>query len=198
MSKGIDVSFWNGLHVNWQAVKSAGYDFAYIKASEGTGRIEPNAITQDSEAILAGLKVGYYHFAHLGEDNAATEAALFDQVLSKGDYQLIPVVDVETNKSSLAPAAFTQWIADFVSALRAKGHSRVMIYAGTYLMNTSLLPNQVLADCPLWLADYEASAHIPHGWSQYVIWQNTDKGQIPGINGAFDVDLCPDLSLITL
>lgn len=197
MYKGIDISFWNGLKINFTAAYAAGYSFLYIKATEGRSRREPNAAQQDADAIAAQMAVGYYHFAHLGEDSALDEAALFNDVIQQGTSTLIPVVDVETNKSNLSPAQFTQWLSDFVGAMKGYGHSKVMIYAGTWLMNNSLLPDAVLADCPLWLADYEATPHIPHGWTSYAIWQDSQQGQIPDINGTFDMDICPDITLIT-
>ena len=46
-------------------------------------------------------------------------------------------------------------------------------------------PDSVLAQCPLWLAQYGPSAVLPPGWSAWSLWQYTDGAQ-PGsqpVNG---------------
>jgi lysozyme len=195
MIKGLDISYWNGLQVNYEGVKSDGYDFLYIKASEGAGRKEPYAIQQDAGAIEAGLAVGYYHFAHLGADSAIDEANLFYSVLQDGTWSLIPVLDVETNASNLAPDQFTKWLEDFVTQMDSLGVHKIMLYGGKFFFNQFLKPSSVLANCPLWLADYETEAHLPNGWTNYTVWQNTEKGTLAGVVGTFDVDVCEELPL---
>jgi lysozyme len=191
--KGIDISPWNGQKVNFAAIKAAGYEFVYIKASQGPSLSYPCAIVQDQDAIGEGLEVGFYHFAQPGQDSATDEAHLFDMVLRKGNYTLLPVVDVETNAAGIAPAQYTQWLHDFVATLQSLGYPRVMIYGGKYFLNANILPDGVLATCPLWLADYEANAHLPNGWAGYAVWQYSQSAQIPGIGGVFDVDVCDAL-----
>ena len=66
--EGIDVSHHEGV-IDWAAVRLAGKEFAYIKASEG-GTAEgfethPEYISENwPAAVAAGLAVGAYHFAN--------------------------------------------------------------------------------------------------------------------------------------
>jgi hypothetical protein len=46
--------------------------------------------------------------------------------------------------------------------------------------------------CPLWIASYTASPKIPGGWSQYTVWQYTDRGHVDGIGTIVDRDRLSD------
>lgn len=197
MIKGIDVSYWQNTSksaatpagIDWQKVAASGISFVIIKVTEGAGRVEPRAKDQALGALSVGLQVGYYHFAHAGEDTAITEADLFYKCLVQyPKAQIVPTLDIETNKSSLSPSALTKWIVDFVSRLKSYGIKRVMLYSYQPFFDQFLLPSQDLAECPLWLADYRPAPHVPHGWSKYDIWQFSNAGQIPGIVGNVDVN----------
>jgi len=60
---GIDVYNGDGT-VNWAAVKSGGYDFAFVKATEGVNAHDSRFTANMSGANAAGVYVGPYHFAH--------------------------------------------------------------------------------------------------------------------------------------
>lgn len=63
--KGIDISSNNhsgGEIFNWAKVKAAGYDIAYIKATQGNNYLNPYLIGDVRDATNNGLKVGLYHF----------------------------------------------------------------------------------------------------------------------------------------
>lgn len=200
--KGIDVSFWQNASksisapngIDWKQVAGSGVSFVIIKVSEGVGRIEPRGRDQALGAQAAGLTIGYYHFAHPGEDTAVAEADLFYSLLSKYPaYQIVPTLDIEVNRAGLSPEAMTQWVVDFVARLNSYGIPRVMLYTYRPFSDQNLRPHPALAPCPLWLADYESSPHIPHGWSTYDIWQYSQAGQIPGIQGNVDLNQCNQL-----
>src|SRR5215217_9613824 len=60
--EGIDVSHWQGT-INWPQVRSAGKEFAFVKATESTNYVDPTAAGNVANARAAGLLVGVYHFA---------------------------------------------------------------------------------------------------------------------------------------
>lgn len=60
--KGIDVSSHQP-NVNWGSVKANGVQFAYIKATEGTGYKSPQFNSQYVGATKKNLIRGAYHFA---------------------------------------------------------------------------------------------------------------------------------------
>jgi len=61
---GLDVYSGNGT-INWTSVKNGGYDFAFVKATEGVNAFDSAFTTNMSGAHAAGLFVGAYHFAHV-------------------------------------------------------------------------------------------------------------------------------------
>ena len=205
MFKGVDISYWQGLSksvaipngIDWNQVKASGISFVIIKTSEGIGRIEPRAKDQSLGASKVGLQIGYYHFAHPGEDTAITEADLFYKCISQyPKAQIIPTLDIEINKAGLNPQQLTQWIVDFVTRLQGYNIPNVMLYSYGPFFNKFLLPNQTLALCPLWLADYQSQPVLPNGWSNYNIWQYSQAGSIPGIQGNVDLNQTNQLPLI--
>jgi GH25 family lysozyme M1 (1,4-beta-N-acetylmuramidase) len=70
MIKGIDVASYQG-----ETYPTAGLDFAFVKATEGTGYVNPKMGRQAATARTAGLALGFYHFLHAG--NVAAQAAYF-------------------------------------------------------------------------------------------------------------------------
>jgi hypothetical protein len=57
---------------DWASYQSStpstkGIDFAFIKATEGTGYVNPRMVSQASHARRAGLVVGFYHFLRPGD-----------------------------------------------------------------------------------------------------------------------------------
>jgi lysozyme len=195
---GLDISFWQGTSINWQQVADAGYQFVYIKASEGCFRVEPNANTQATGAQAASLKIGYYHFSHPSEDKAVDEANFFLKAIKNlPQADLIPVLDLETNKNNLTIEQMTQFANDFYTQMQNNGFE-MMLYTYTSFYNSFIVGKDLLQK-KLWLASYGSSPILPIGRSDYEIWQWTQKGSIPGISGsAVDLNICPDLSQILI
>src|SRR5215469_15416397 len=60
---GTDVSGYQPANLNWTAFKNDGVSFAWVKATEGTGYYNPNFTNQLTNAAIAGVYAGAYHFA---------------------------------------------------------------------------------------------------------------------------------------
>src|SRR4051812_10316990 len=60
--KGADVSHFQP-NINWTSVKNGGYDFAFVKATEGVDFVDSTFTSYIAGANAAGLYVGPYHFA---------------------------------------------------------------------------------------------------------------------------------------
>lgn len=70
MINGIDVSAWNG-----DTFGTTGLDFVFVKATQGTGYVNPKQGRQAATARTAGLALGFYHFLRGGDIKA--QAAYF-------------------------------------------------------------------------------------------------------------------------
>ena len=71
---GIDVSHHQGL-IDWSQVAGSGQRFAFAKATEGSTFVDPNYAFNKSEAEMAGIVFGAYHFAR---PDAATNDAIVE------------------------------------------------------------------------------------------------------------------------
>lgn len=195
MEIGLDVSYWNGTQIDWNKIANAGYTFVYIKAGEGLSRIEPNALAQANGAKAAGLKIGYYMFAHPGESAAVPEADFFNSLLSNlPPADLLPVLDLEVNKMNLNLEQMTTWANDFYHQMQTYGKETVL-YTYTSFYN-SFIKGKELTIPKLWLASYSTYPILPIGRTDAQMWQYTQKGIIDGMPGNCDLNKCDDLTLL--
>ena len=66
--QGFDVYTGDGA-VNWATAKAGGYDFAFVKATEGVNFVDSRFTTNMSGANSAGVYVGPYHFVRADSKN---------------------------------------------------------------------------------------------------------------------------------
>lgn len=195
-SLGIDVSSYQPT-INWTSVKSAGIDFAYVKATEGATWDSSTFTNQMAGATSAGVLAGAYHYARYDNNSAATEAAHFLNVA--GSYiapgYLRPVVDVEQS-TTLTKAQVSAWVNTFCSAIVSATGVEPIIY--TYVSYATSKLDSSVTGYDLWMAQYPGSPNpqtgAPSGTSpwatgDWTLWQYTDSGSVSGISGSVDRDV---------
>lgn len=80
--EGIDVSKWQG-YIDFSQVRQSGIQIVYIKASEGTGYVDPYFRRNYEGAKENGLSIGFYHYLTArNEEEAALEAEHFTNVIA--------------------------------------------------------------------------------------------------------------------
>jgi len=209
--KGLDISV-HQTEVDWNKLKEDGYEFVYIKNSEGVGYLDKLFTSHYNSAKNAGLKVGIYHFATLNDKNevrdANEEAQYFKSLTVHLAQDLWPAIDVETNKIKLPPQDVEEWIKTYYNAMGGK----CILYSGAWFLNANLSKDHKLGNIPLWVSSYPFDKHttevnasnisnlktpsLPVGWTNWLIWQWTGYGIIDGINGLADLDVANDLLLM--
>lgn len=169
MIKGIDVSSHNA-GFNYASAKAQGFEYCYIKATEGKSYINPDMGAQYTMAKNNGFKVGFYHYCN---DNSTAEiqADFFNSVIKKYDQDLMPCLDIETTMSN--PTDFTE---RFIQ--RLGGKDRAIIYTGLYYYHQYINTNGY----KIWVAAYGQSKPSMRD-NNMVGWQYTDSG----INGSTDL-----------
>lgn len=202
---GIDVSQWQGT-VDWPQVASAGYRFAYIKATEGTDFTDPQFLANNQGARAGRLTVGAYHFARpSGSTRAAQhadavlEAENFLRIAQPQPHDLAPVIDVESS-GGLSTPALEQWVGDWLTTVEASLGVKPVVYTYPSFWDAHLGQSFALAGYKLWIASYGTDqATVPAGnWAGhgYADWQFSDCLTVPGIpNHCVDGDTFPDSSL---
>lgn len=190
-AKGIDVSMNQGI-IDWDKVKAAGYDFAWIKSSEGGTWRDIHFFSSVIGARKAGLKVGAYHYVRPQEGrNGAEEAAFFHERLKRaglGEGDLIPILDVE-ERGSRDVATYAREALTHLETLT--GH-KVGLYTFPFFL--AAWPRW-FRRVPLWIADFGglSQPRLPKPFTRSIAWQHTSKGSVPGVNGAVDKSVTADL-----
>jgi len=196
---GVDVSGWqHGASLDWARVRAAGQDFGFVKATEGSGYINPYLAGDWAGMRAAGMARGAYHFAAPAAalQSAVDQARYF--VAATGSMQqagaLAPLLDLEQS-GGLAPAQLVAWTHVFLDTVQQLTGRRPIIYTYAYFWRTAMGDDTGFTSYPLFLADYSDRtgrsaplSPLPGGWQQWTFWQYTDQGTVPGIAGFVDMD----------
>lgn len=175
----IDVSANNhpdGGPIDWRRVKAAGYGAVMIKATEGSGYVNPWLQRDASDALAAGLLVGFYHFAHPGEDLPILEATHALAAIGGLRHDLGLALDLEVTEGKTWPQ-----LASFAKAFHATVRERLN-HSPLYV-NDNFLDN--LPGAPwgerLWVAQTSRPRFVC--WA----WQEVIPDRVDGITGDVDV-----------
>jgi len=178
---GIDVSKYQG-SIDFNLVKSSGFDFILIRATEGNTIQDDDYKLHYETAKSLGLVVGAYHFYETNDkpiDQFHNFIAV--AVLTRGD--LAPVVDIEKlHKNDQLELA--ENLKDFLDLLEQHYAAKPIVYTGLNFANKHLYE---LGSYPLWLAEYQVEdITLPQGWTDWAFWQWSQSSKTPGIDS--DVD----------
>lgn len=187
--RGIDVSNWQG-QPDWAAVATSGVQFAIVKASEGVGYVDPTLAHNWEGMKASGLARGAYHFARPSVNDATAEAEFFANHveavgLDAGDLLVLDIEDPDFNGNA------GPWCLQWLRHVEERMGFSPLVYTGPwYIDSRGLSLYSELGKYGLWLAAYQPimpSAKAP--WLDILIWQNSDKGQVPGVAGNCDTDV---------
>lgn len=188
MSKGIDVSKHNGV-IDWNAVKQSGeVDFAILRA--GYGKIISQKDVQFEAnyrgAKAAGIPVGAYWYSYaITPAEATAEAYTFLECIKGKTFEFPVYFDIE-ERSALATGQknCTAMCKAFCEVMEKAGYW-VGIY-GSRAVIESFIDNETQNRYAIWAAEWGKKLNY-HG--EAGIWQYSEKGSIPGISGAVDLDI---------
>jgi GH25 family lysozyme M1 (1,4-beta-N-acetylmuramidase) len=193
--RGLDVSAYQ-TGISWSSVRSHGGQFAYIKATEGTGYVSPAFSSQYSGSFSAGLIRGSYHFALPDHTSGKAQADYFAAHGGgwSADGKTLPgALDIEYNPYGstcygLSQSSMRSWIGSFVGEYHTITSRWPVIYSTRDWWTTCTGNYSGFASHdPLWIACYCGSAGtLPAGWPAYTIWQNADSGTFPGDQDVFN------------
>lgn len=187
---GIDVSNHQG-DIDWETVKNSGVEFVFIRIGFGHNReakiMEDEKFRQNLEgARNAGLKVGLYFYSYATEIWEAEEQANWIVKTLNGEKIDLPIVfDYETWKSfptyNINIVDLNKVAKRFLDILHDNGYEG-MNYSSKYYLNT--IWN--ISEYPTWLAHYVSKTNYD---KDFKVWQFSNTGEVPGINGFVDLDV---------
>ncbi len=193
---GVDVSSHQG-NIDWETVKAAGVDFAMLRCglrTYGSGLLVPDELFSQNltDALAAGLDVGVYFYSQaINVEEAIEEANMAIDMIGDNpitypiayDWEIVSTDDARTDDVSVD--MLTDCTKAFCDTVAAAGYTP-MVYQNK---RTSLLKLDLsrLTDYDFWLAEYNQEATY---YYDYRIWQYRSDGQIPGISGDVDLNIC--------
>jgi lysozyme len=191
--QGIDVSYYQGsaqgTSINWTQVAQSGLSFAYARAADGTGFLDPDFQTNYRGIKQVGMKAGAYLFYEPNQDPTAQAnvlvTALEEAGFAAGDLEPVFDVEVTDNQSATTIAANLQSSINVVQ--QALG-TPSLIYTSWGFWN-SYVNSTAFGTDPLWVANWFVSCPgLPNGWSTWSVWQYSDMSSVSGITGNVDAD----------
>jgi GH25 family lysozyme M1 (1,4-beta-N-acetylmuramidase) len=186
---GVDVSHWQG-SISWTKVKSAGMQFAFMKATESTTYTDVRFTTNWAGAKSAGIYRGAYHFARPAAGTAIPQAKYFVSKVGsfKGAGTLPPVLDLEAS-GGMSVSGLRTWTTNWLETVEDLTGRRPIIYVSPAFWEHYLGNSTAFTKYPLWIAHYGVSSpRVPGGWKSWTFWQRTSSGSVSGISGNVDMN----------
>lgn len=195
---GIDVSSWQKV-IDWEQVKASGVEFAMIRLGyrgyeQGVLSMDKYAIANLDGALAAGLDVGIYFFSQALTPEEAEEEAYFvveklepyqERITMPVVYDWEHVSDEDARSADMRdPDILTDCTLAFLQTVEAAGY-RPMVYFNR-TQSWKYLNLEELKDYEFWLAAYTQRMDFPY---KIKMWQYTNKGKVPGIEGDCDINI---------
>lgn len=192
---GIDVSYHQG-DIDWELVKESGIEFVMMRVGyRGYG--ESGKLVEDTNfqanirgATDAGLKIGVYFFSQaLNLEEVEEEVDFLLERIEDWEIAMPVVYDWEyvsdeARTANMDARTLTDCSRHFCDLVEEAGYQPMVYFNRNQAAN--LLYLEELTDYPFWLAAYTDRMGFPY---KVDMWQYTDNGRVPGIDGPVDVDV---------
>lgn len=191
---GIDVSAFQP-SVDWQQVKNAGIEFAMIRLgyrgyTTGELDLDDCFLGHMDGALDAGLGVGVYFFSQALTPEEAVEEAEYVLTWLEGYDITYPVVfdweEVEgpARTDNMNMLNLTSCAKAFCEKIEEAGYEAAVYFNQAYGYEQFNLVS--IRDYIFWLAEY---APVPTFAYDFTMWQYTNEGTVPGIEGPVDLNI---------
>lgn len=183
-----DVSSYQG-YVDWSKVAASGRKLGATKATEGLTWTDPYFSHNWSGMEAQKMMRLAYHFAHPANDPAA-EFQHFASVVPQFAVGFGTSIVLDLEMTQGRSAADLVHYADVWGRL-AQQHYGVQpgLYSGAYFIHQYLNDPSLVSTYWLWIAAYQKTPPNPSPWSKWLMWQYTDAGSVPGIQGVCDLSV---------
>ena len=182
----IDTSRWSG-RVEWDLVKEAGVEGIYNRCTLGDWYADPTYDLNTRKVSELGFDIGGYHVLNFKQD-PIYQAELF--VANLKTTNLVPVLDCERYQWSQRARNWDAiQIFDMIVLQELGVHC--MFYTRGYWWDRYIGNQPDMLEYLLWVAHYNdriEHPRLPKAWHLYTLWQYSDKGRIPGIASATDLN----------
>lgn len=192
--RGIDVSYYQG-KISWDKLKTANVNYAIIRVgyrgyTQGTFAEDKMFETNIVGALQNDIPVGVYMVTKaLNKEEGAEEADFILEKIKPYNITWPVVIDIEPTSNAndrtanLTASERTDAVLAFCDRIREAGYTP-MIYGsvGTFM---NYLEFERLEGIEKWFAQYFNAPFLRY---EFGIWQASDQGKLPGINGNVDIN----------
>lgn len=180
----IDISHWQNTP-DFKKVKAGGTVGVILKATEGTGYVDPTYKARAADAKAAGLCVSTYHFLKKG--SIAQQMQFYVKTVNPKVGERL-VIDYEDSALVISDLELA------ISSLKAYAPGcEITVYGANGFLGAQLAgkKNTTLAACSLWVASYTSKpdptmTDLKGTWPYWSLWQYTDKATVSGVSGGVD------------
>ena len=180
--RGVDVSSYQG-EIDWDILSGEGIQFAFIKATEGSGFVDPYFERNLSGALGTPLRVGAYHFFSY-DSSGAVQAEHFIAAVPKWEGMLPPVIDVEFyGDKERHPPDQTEVavnLGEMIDRLTEYYGMAPILYATEKSYRLYIADG--FADCDIWIRNILSRPSLSDGRS-WIFWQYANRGRLRGYTG---------------
>lgn len=192
---GLDVSHYQ-CDIDWEEVKKMNENgiriqFAFIRATRGTGTMDFKFKDNWKGAKAAGILRGAYHFFFFNQD-AAQQAQHFLRSVKVESGDLPPVLDIEfdevTDDKLLPKEAILRSIDTWLRIVERETGVKPIIYTNLDYYKRYL--NGLFPDYKIWIANYNnpKGVRLPDG-KMWTFWQMSSKVRCNGISEPADFNV---------
>lgn len=185
---GIDVSRYQGI-IGWEQVKEMRVGdirigFAFIKATEGIGNMDPRFPRNWRQSRRNDVVRGAYHF-FIGSKDGRLQAENFIKRVDLEPGDLPPVLDVE-QRNGVPKAQLQREVQEWLDVVEEHYKVKPIIYTNVDFYQQNLGSN--FDEYPLWVAHYYEMRQ-PRIRRDWFFWQHSDRGRVNGIRQPVDFNV---------
>ncbi|MEM8537895.1 MAG: GH25 family lysozyme [Pseudomonadota bacterium] len=187
---GLDVARFQN-EINWRRVRSAGIQFAFIKATEGGDLVDPRFKENWRGAAKAGIARGAYHFYYFCTA-PEVQARWFIRNVPRRGKALPPVLDMEWNPFSPTcrkrpkGSEVRRQVKVFLDLVERHYGQRPIIYTTPEFYRQTGI-GQMREE--FWLRSTANTLDKAYPGQRWSFWQYTGTGIVPGVAGDVDINV---------
>lgn len=180
---GIDVSHYQGT-IDWPKLADQNLDFAFIKATEGSGHVDECFYDNWQAADKTELSIGAYHFFSF-DSEGKKQAQFYIDTVGSLNGKLAPAVDVEfygdKEKNPPPKEEVVKQLQEMLAVLEEYYQVKPVIYT-TYKAYHRYIKDEFTA-YPLWIRNVYYQPLLTAG-NTWTFWQYTDTAVLEGYQGS--------------
>jgi lysozyme len=182
----IDLSHHNVIPRDLNNARASGIAGVIHKATDGLSFVDEKFNSRYSLARDANMLFGAYHFLRPGMPGMIDKQADRFLQIVEGCCPLdktLLVCDFETTGIPLDD------VLEFLELVAKQSNQQPVLYAGNVLKELGAAAKcPRLGDYRLWLAQYGPKPVLPKGYKSLWLWQYSESGTVPGIDGNVDLN----------